>query len=257
MTITTNKKNLIRQCSKGFHDLFHPYPMSWNSLWQYSSTDQGLRATLNWRSYWAEKHQLVTADDSFASELRSRKRAAKDGRRQKRANKYKSNNVSSRQYPMASRQYPMSYQQYPISYQQYPTTPQQHPISYQQYPTTPQQHPISYQQYPTTPQQHPISYQQYPIVLRQNAISCQQYPTVPRQNASSTELCPTEVRLFNPEVQFPGASGRQIDADYHLTGSHDCEMFYQCKQKTIEEAMATSVRGPVHTINLIFNHKTQ
>lgn len=116
---------------------------------------------------------------------------------------------------------------------------------------------ISYQQYPIVLRQNAIAYQQYPIELRQNAMSSKLCPITYRQNARSSKFCPTDVRLFNPEVQFPKASGQQIDADYHLTGSGNYEMYYQRRLKTIEEAEVTSLRGPVHTINLIFNYKTQ
>ncbi len=88
MTITTKKKDLTHTCSKEIHDLLHPYPKSWNWLWHYSSTDQYQRAARICLQYLDEKYQQNSSDGSFASKLMSRKRAAMDGRCQKKANIY-------------------------------------------------------------------------------------------------------------------------------------------------------------------------
>ena len=231
MPLTTKKKNLILSCSKEIHDLFRPYRKPWYSFSHYPSIDQDKRSADNGLHYPKEKYQQNASDGSFARKLIGIKRALKDGSCQKNENISKVNNVVSRQYP--------------ISYQQYPTPSRQYPIAYQQYP-------ISYQQNPIALRQNPISYQQCPTTPHQNAISYQQYPIAPRQIAWSTKFCPTEAGLFNSEFQFLTVSGRQIDADDQLKGLGNYERHYQCTLKTIEEAEATSSRGPVHTINLIF-----
>lgn len=252
MTITTNKKDLTHTCSKEFDDLFHPYPKSWNWLWHYSSTDQDQRAARICLHYLDEKYQQNSSDGSFASKLISRKRALEDGSRQKNATIYKVNNVSSRQYPTSYQQYPTPYQQYPTSYKQCPTPSRQYPTSYQQCPTPYQEYPTAPQQYPTPSRQYPISYQQHLCTPHQNTISTKFCPISYQQNAWTSIFCPIEVHLFNSGIQFSKVSEWQF-ADYPLTGSGSYEMYYQCTLKTIEEAEATSSRGPVHTINLIFN----
>jgi hypothetical protein len=225
MPLTTKKKNPKLKCSKEIHDLFRPYPKPWNSVSQYPSIEQTRRSADNGLHYHEEKFPQIYSDGSFACRLISINRALKDGSRQKNANKYKLNNVASRQYPTSYKQYPTPYQQYPTSYKQYPTPYQQYPTSYKQCPTPYQQYPTSYQQYPTPSRQYPISCQQEPCSPQQNAISTKLCPISYRQNAWSSMFCPIDVRLFNSGIQFSKVSEWQF-TDYPLTGSGSYEILW-------------------------------